>query len=95
MLKWILIVWIVTAEMPLGGPLTYGTWHESYEDCHKFAVDNKYIVLQKLTTQFGVGGFGFDDIDCMDTFWYKSNIIDSGFDIDEITGIPEPSPASQ
>lgn len=95
MLKWILIVWIITAEMPFGGPLTYGTWHNSHKDCYQFAVENRHIVLQKLSSQFSVGGFDLDDIDCMDTYWYKSNIINPGFEIEEITGIPKPNQANQ
>ena len=97
MLKWIIIVWIITADMPLGGPLTYGYWHDSYKDCQEFAVKSRNDVITKLLRHFGPVGFGFrfDDIDCMDTEWFKANIIDSGFTIPEITGIPKRHKMSQ
>ena len=94
MLKWILIVWIISAEYPLGSPLTYGTWHDAYNECYGFASNNVNEVIIKLSAQYRQG-FALDDIDCMDTYWYKSNIIDSGFEIEEITGIPKANKASQ
>ena len=86
-MKWILIIWIITAEMPLGGPWTYGSWHDSYKECYEFAKDNKFDVITKLFTQFGDGfGIKLNDMNCVDTEWFKSNIIDPGFTVPKITG---------
>ena len=83
-MKWIIIVWLITAEWPVGGSVQYGIWHPSQPECWGSLINDRNDFVKRIHEQYP--GAKFDDIDCMSSEWYKFNVTEPGFEIDELTG---------
>ena len=86
-MKWIIILWILTVEWPLGGPIQYGVWYNSQAECYSSLLHYRFEIINKMQVQYPASRV--DDMDCMSSEWYESNVIIPKFEVPELTGNPK------